>query len=393
MVIHDVKNFYVFLVFRDIFQPYTAPSRENGAFSKEIAMDLKITKATPDQLRKKPSAEEMGFGLFYSDHMFQMEYSVDQGWTDLRIEPYHNFVLDPAAMVFHYGQEAFEGFKAYPTADDRVLFFRPEKNMTRMNSTLSRICIPEIDEELVLEGIRELVRIDRDWIPTGKGESLYIRPTVIATEPHLGVRPSKKYIFYVITSPVGAYYSSGFAPVSIQVTEEYVRSAVGGLGFVKAGANYAASLLAAQKANEAGYSQVLWLDAAEKKYIEEVGTMNIFFVIDNEIITPELSGSLLPGITRSSVIELAKTWGITTTERKITIDELVDTAQSGALTEIFGSGTAAIIAPVNKFGYRDKDYTLADPQPGPITMRLFETLLGIQYGDIEDTFGWNQQVI
>lgn len=356
-------------------------------------MDFKVTKATTDQLRKKPSAEEMGFGLFYSDHMFQMDYNVNRGWSDPRIEPYHNFVLDPAAMVFHYAQEAFEGFKAYPTEDGRVLFFRPEKNMERMNSTLSRICIPEIDEELVLEYIKELVRIDRDWIPTGKGQSLYIRPTAIATEPHLGVRPATDYIFYVITSPVGAYYSGGFAPVSILVSEEYVRSAVGGLGSVKAGSNYAASLLAAKKANQAGYNQVLWLDAADRKYIEEVGTMNIFFVIDGEIVTPELSGSLLPGITRYSVIELAKSWGLKVTERKISIDELVDTAKSGALKEIFGSGTAAIISPVNKFAYRGTDYELAGEQPGPITNKLFETLLGIQYGELEDTFGWTQQVI
>jgi branched-chain amino acid aminotransferase len=356
-------------------------------------MDLSITLATDAQRRMKPHPDEMGFGVFYSDHMFLMEWDEGRGWHSPRIEPYRQLTLDPAAMVLHYAQAAFEGFKAYPTKDGRTLLFRPELNLARMNESMRRICVPPIDEAFVLSAIKKLVAIDRDWIPTGRGQSLYIRPTVIATEPHIGVRPSKHYLFYVITSPVGAYYKEGFSPVKILVEENYVRSAVGGLGGAKAAANYAASLLAAEEAHRRGWTQVLWLDAAERAYVEEVGTMNIFFMIDGALVTPGLTGSLLPGITRRSVLELADNWGMKTEQRPVAIDELTQAAEDGRLTEMFGSGTAAIISPVSEFCYKDVPYQLPGPQPGPVSVNLFETLLAIQYGDQSDPFGWVTEVV
>jgi branched-chain amino acid aminotransferase len=355
-------------------------------------MDLPITLATDAQRRTKPHPDEMGFGIFYSDHMFLMEWRQDRGWHGGRIEPYRPLTLDPAAMVLHYAQAAFEGFKAYPAKDGRILLFRPELNLARMNESMKRICVPPIDEEFVLTAIKKLIAVDRDWIPAGRGQSLYIRPTVIATEPHIGVRPSKQYLFYVITSPVGAYYKEGFSPVKILVEENYVRSAVGGLGGAKAAANYAASLLAAEEANRRGWTQVLWLDAAERKYVEEVGTMNIFFVINDALVTPRLTGSLLPGITRKSVLELAAHWGMKAEERPVTIDEVTQAAEDGSLTEMFGSGTAAIISPVNEFCYKDIPHNLAGPQPGPVAVNLFETLLAIQNGEQQDPFGWVTEV-
>ena len=355
-------------------------------------MDLKITMIADSHRRTKPHPDEMGFGIFYSDHMFLMDYEQGSGWHDPRIEPYRPLSLDPAAMVLHYAQAAFEGFKAYPTRDGRILLFRPELNMARMNESMARICIPPIDEGFVLSSIKELVKIDRDWIPQGPGQSLYIRPTVIAIEPHIGVRPSRHYLFYVITSPVGAYYKEGFSPVKILVEENYVRSSVGGLGAAKAAANYAASLLAAEEANRRGWTQVLWLDAAHRKHVEEVGTMNIFFVMEGRLVTPRLTGSLLPGITRKSVLELADHWGMKADERTISIDELTEAAEKGALTEMFGSGTAAIISPVSEFCYKDVPYRLPDPQPGPTAKRLFETMLAIQYGEEKDPFGWVTEV-
>ncbi len=355
-------------------------------------MDLSITLATDAQRRTKPHPDEMGFGIFYSDHIFLMDWHEDKGWHGARIEPYRPLTLDPAAMVLHYAQAAFEGFKAYPTKDGRVLLFRPELNLARMNDSMRRICVPPVDEAFVLSAIKKLISIDRDWIPTGRGQSLYIRPTVIATEPHIGVRPSKEYLFYVIMSPVGAYYKEGFSPVKILVEENYVRSAVGGLGGAKAAANYAASLLAAEEAHRRGWTQVLWLDASHRALVEEVGTMNIFFMIDDTLVTPKLTGSLLAGITRKSVLELADHWGMKTEQRSVRIEEVTQAAEEGRLTEMFGSGTAAIISPVNEFCYKDVPYLLPAPQPGPVAVNLFETLLAIQYGDQKDPFGWVTEV-
>jgi branched-chain amino acid aminotransferase len=355
-------------------------------------MDLSITLAPDNRKREKPHPDEMGFGIFYSSHMFLMDWHEDRGWHGARIEPYRPLTLDPAAMVLHYAQAAFEGFKAYPAKDGRILLFRPELNLARMNDSMRRICVPPIDEAFVLSAVKKLISIDRDWIPTGRGQSLYIRPTVIATEPHIGVRPAKHYLFYVIMSPVGAYYKEGFSPIKILVEENYVRSAVGGLGGAKAAANYAASLLAAEEAHRRGWTQVLWLDAAHRKYVEEVGTMNIFFVIDDTLVTPALTGSLLAGITRRSVLELAERWGMKTEQRPVPIDEVTEAAEGGRLTEMFGSGTAAIISPVNEFCYKDVPYVLPAPQPGPVSVDLFETLLAIQYGEQEDPFGWIVEV-
>ena len=355
-------------------------------------MELKITRVSDDAKRTKPKPEEKGFGKFYSDHMFMMDFRSNQGWIDPRIEPYRSLELDPAAMVFHYSQSAFEGLKAYPAKDGRILLFRPELNMRRMSKTLSRICVPEFDEEFLLESIKKLVNLDKDWIPTGPGESLYIRPTVIATEPCLGVRPAQEYMFYVITSPVGAYYPQGFAPMKIKVEETYVRSAVGGLGSVKASANYAASLLAQEDAHSQGWAQVLWLDAAERRFVEEVGTSNIFFVKNNAVITPELTGSILPGITRQSVLELCQEWGIPTEERPIDFHEIIDGIEKGSITEAFATGTAAIIAPKSVLSFKGVSHTLPGPQPGPLATRLYEELLSIQYGEKPDTRGWIVEV-
>ncbi len=349
-------------------------------------LDIKVTK-TINPKEKPAKGASLGFGHIFTDHMFIMNYTEGKGWHDARIEPYHNIELSPAAMVFHYGQEMFEGLKAYKNGDKAYLF-RPDMNAKRANASNERLCIPQIPEEDFVQAVAELVKIDKDWIPTDDGTSLYIRPFVIATDDFLGVAPSKTYMFIVILSPSGAYYESGLAPVGIWIEDEFVRAVKGGMGFAKTGGNYAASLIAQVKAHDGGYSQVLWLDGVERKYIEEVGAMNIFFKINGKIVTPMLNGSILPGITRNSVIQVCKSWGYEVEERKISVDELVAAAKSGELEEVFGTGTAAVISPVGKLRYVDDVMEIGGGKIGELTQKLYDTITGIQWGKTEDPFGW-----
>jgi branched-chain amino acid aminotransferase len=321
-----------------------------------------------------------------------MDYKEDKGWHDARIVPYGPLALDPSTNVLHYGQGVFEGLKAYKTEDNRVLLFRPDENAKRLKSSCERLCIPPIDEIDVVEGIIKLVKTDIDWVPSSKGTSLYIRPFIISTDPFLGVHPSHSYLFMIILSPVGPYYPSGLNPTSIYVEDFYKRASKGGMGHVKTMGNYAASLIAQQKAEKLNCIQTLWLDAHEGKYIEEVGAMNVFFVIDNKIITPKLSGSILPGITRKSTLEIAKSLGFEVEEKLISIDDVVSALEKGKLHECFGTGTAAVISPVGELIYKDTKYVINDNKIGQISQKLYDTLTGMQYGKIEDTFGWTVQV-
>ncbi|WP_319522808.1 branched-chain amino acid aminotransferase [uncultured Desulfosarcina sp.] len=353
-------------------------------------MQISITKA--DQLKPKPDENKLGFGTIFTDHMFNMDYSVEKGWHNPRIEPYGPISMDPSTMVLHYGQGVFEGLKAYRNKQGKIQLFRPQENFKRINHSNRKLCIPEIDEAFALDALKQLLDVEQAWVPSQPGTSLYIRPTIIAMDPFLGVRASFTYRFFIILSPVGAYYAEGFNPVKIMVTKDHVRAVRGGMGDTKTPGNYAASLFAGEAAHKAGYTQVLWLDGVELKYIEEVGAMNIFFVIDDELITPMLSGSILPGVTRNSVLELGKTWGLKVSERKISIDEVMNAHASGHLKEIFGSGTAAVISPVGELKYGDTVITVGDGQVGPLAHRFFEAIQDIQYGAIEGPAAWIETV-
>ncbi|MGD1968635.1 MAG: branched-chain amino acid aminotransferase [Desulfobacterales bacterium] len=349
-------------------------------------MELKVIEATP--LKEKPDESKLGFGTLFTDYMFIMDYEPDKGWHSARIEPYGPMALDPSTMFLHYAQGAFEGLKAYRTDSGHIQLFRPQENFKRLNRSCRRLCMPEIDEAQALDVLKQLLIMEKDWVPRAPETSLYIRPTLIATDPYIGVRASFNYRYYIILSPVGAYYPEGFNPVKILVTHEYVRAVRGGVGEAKTPGNYAASILAGEKAHKEGYAQVLWLDGVEQKYIEEVGSMNIFFVIDGEIITPELNGSILPGITRDSVIRLAKHWSDRVSERKISIDELMQAHAAGKLTEVFGSGTAAVISPVGEIKYGDQVFTIANGKVGPVAQKYYNAITDIQYGKAEDPLGW-----
>ncbi len=354
-------------------------------------LDIKITKTT--QPKQKPAeGQPLGFGKIFTDHMFIMNYTEGQGWHDPRVVPFQNISLSPAAMVYHYGQEMFEGLKAYKGENGDVYLFRPDMNAKRTNVTNERLCIPSIDEDDFVQAVKTVVDIDRDWIPTTPGTSLYIRPFIIATDEFLGVAPSQTYLFMVILSPSGAYYSSGLAPVGIWIEDEYVRAVRGGMGFAKTGGNYAASLIGQVKAHNEDYSQVLWLDGVERKYIEEVGSMNIFFKIDGKVVTPVLNGSILPGITRNSTITLCKEWGYDVEERKISVEELIEAQKCGKLEEVFGTGTAAVISPVGKLRYVDDVMLINNGEIGELSQKLYDTMTGIQYGKLEDKFGWRVKV-
>jgi len=349
---------------------------------------MQITVTQAQTLKPKPDETKLGFGTIFTDHMFNMDYSVEKGWHNPRIEPYGAIAMDPSTMVLHYGQGVFEGLKAYRNDAGGIQLFRPLDNFKRMNRSSQLLCIPGHDDAFALEALKQLLTLEKDWVPSEPGTSLYIRPTIVATDPFLGVRASFTYRFFIILSPVGAYYPEGFNPVKILVSKDHVRAVRGGVGEAKTPGNYAASLLAGDKAHEEGYTQVLWLDGVEQKYIEEVGSMNIFFVIDDEIITPMLTGSILPGITRNSVIQLAQHWGMTVSERKISIDEVMQAHASGKLTEIFGSGTAAVVSPVGELKYGDKIITVGDGNVGPVAQRLFDAIQDIQYGKAEDPMAW-----
>ena len=353
-------------------------------------MQISITKS--EQLKTKPQDEDLSFGTVFSDHMFNMDYNPEKKWHSPRIEPYGPFKLDPSTMVLHYGQSIFEGLKAYRTASGNLQLFRPRDNFARLNRSCRQMCIPEIDEDLAFEALKQLLSIEKEWVPKASETSLYVRPTVIATDPYLGVRASHTYRFFIILSPVGVYYPEGFNPVKIWVAHDHVRTVRGGMGEAKTAGNYAASLFAGEEAHKAGYTQVLWLDGVERKYIEEVGSMNIFFVIDNEIVTPELTGSILPGITRDSVIKLAKHWAMPISERKISIQEVFTAHTQGKLQEIFGTGTAAVISPVGELKYGDQVIHIGNGTVGPVANKFFTTLMDIQYGKIEDPMGWIEKL-
>ena len=338
--------------------------------------------------KAKPTDEtKLGFGKIFTDYMFEMDYSVEKGWHDPRVTPFHNFELSPAAMVLHYSQTIFEGLKMYRTADGFQLF-RPRDNFRRMNVSAERLAIPQFDVETAMAGLLKLLEADKDWTPSLPGTSLYIRPFIIATDPFVGVRSGYSYTFCIILSPVGAYYASGLEPVGIYVEDTYVRAVRGGVGFAKTGGNYASSLKAGDVAKKKGYAQVLWLDGIEQKYVEEVGSMNMMFVIDGKVVTPMLNGSILSGITRDSVLTLARDSGIPAEERKVSIDEVVQGAKNGRLTEAFGTGTAAVVSPVGSLCYEAECVTVGDGKIGKLTQQFYDTLTGIQYGRLPDPHDW-----
>lgn len=349
---------------------------------------LEIKKELTTNPKEKPAVDQLGFGQFFTDHMFIVDYTEGMGWHDPRIIPYQPLSIDPSAMVFHYGQAVFEGLKAYATVDNGVLLFRPDRNFNRLNHSNERIVIPAIDEELALEALKQLVTLDREWVPTAPGTSLYIRPFIIATEPHLGVHPSNSYQFIIIMSPSGSYYKEGINPVKIMVEQHFVRAVVGGTGEAKTAGNYASALKGQEIAHKEGYSQTLWLDGKEHLYIEEVGSMNIFFKINGTVITPALNGSILPGITRDSMLHVLKAKNIPVEERRISIDEVVEAYHNGTLEEAFGTGTAAVISPVGELKWRDEKILINNGEIGEISQMLYDTLTGIQNGTLEDSFGW-----
>jgi branched-chain amino acid aminotransferase len=349
-------------------------------------MEATVTESA--RLKEKPDESKLGFGTLFTDYMFIMDYEPDKGWHSARIVPYGPMALEPSTMFLHYAQGAFEGLKAYRTESGSIQLFRPQENFKRLNRSCRRLCMPELDEDFALDALKQLLTMEKDWVPGAPETSLYIRPTLIAMDPYLGVRASHTYRFFIILSPVGAYYPEGFNPVKIQVTHEYVRAVRGGVGEAKTPGNYAASILAGEKAHNEGYSQVLWLDGVEQKYLEEVGSMNIFFVIEDEIVTPELNGSILPGITRDSVIRLAKHWNDKVSEKKISIDELMQAHADGKLQEVFGSGTAAVISPVGEIKYGDQEITISGGEVGPVALKYYKAITDIQYGKADDPLGW-----
>jgi branched-chain amino acid aminotransferase len=355
-------------------------------------MDFSIHIEYSKHKKQKPAADQLGFGKFFTDHMFIMDYEAGTGWHNPRIVPYQPISLDPAAKVFHYGQTVFEGLKAYKTNDKQILLFRPQSNFQRFNHSNERLSIPYLDEHLALQALKQLISIDQDWIPEEEGTSLYIRPFIISTQPALGVSPSTHYQFIIILSPVGSYYEEGIQPVSIFVEPDYVRAVKGGVGNAKTAGNYAAGLKAQEHASAEGYSQVLWLDGVHRKYIEEVGSMNVFFKINGTVVTPALTGSILDGITRRSIIELLQHWGVPVEERLISIDELYEAIRNHTLEEAFGTGTAAVISPIGELCWREEKLVIGSGKTGELTAKLYDTLTGIQTGRVPDPFNWMMEV-
>lgn len=355
-------------------------------------MEIPITKSPTAGQRSRPADTDLGFGKILTDHMFLANYSSAQGWHNSRIEPYHNLTLDPVAIVLHYNQQVFEGLKAYHMADGGIGLFRPDKNLERMNRSTQRMVMPEIDQDIFMSAIKELVLLDRYWLPTSDGTSIYIRPTMIATEAALGVQPSDTYLFFVVLSPVGPYYKEGFSPTRIFVSDEYIRAARGGVGNVKTSGNYGPTLYVSEVAMKKGYTQVLWLDAVEREYVEEVGTSNVFFVIGGELVTPSLSGSILSGVTRDSVIQVARSWDMKIVERRISMTEVAEGCKDGTISEAFATGTAAVVSPIGEIGYLGEDITVGTGDTGPLARRLFDELTGIQYGRKDDPFGWSVRI-
>ena len=353
-----------------------------------IDLKIELTKNP----KGKPNMDGIPFGTYFTDHMFLMNYTAGRGWHDHRIVPYGPFSLDPACAVFHYAQEIFEGMKAYRDPEGGIRLFRPEENFKRMNNSGERMCIPPVDVEETIECLKKLIEIDQAWVPYEKDTSLYIRPFIFATDNHVGVHASRTYQFAIICCPVGSYYPEGLNPVKIAIEDEDVRAVRGGTGFTKCGGNYAASIRAGERAEQAGFSQVLWLDGVERKYIEEVGSMNVLFKLGDEVVTPALTGSVLPGITRKSCIELMRSWGLKVTERLISVDELIAASESGLLEEAFGSGTAAVVSPVGEIAYKGVKHQISGGQIGALTQKLYDELTGIQWGKKPDPFGWSVKV-
>ena len=353
-------------------------------------MDIKL-RLTEEPKLKPTDESKLGFGAIFTDHMFIMEYNGNKGWENARIEKFHDILVSPAANVFHYGQEIFEGMKAYKN-NGEVFLFRPDMNAKRANNSLERLCMPKIKEEDFVEAVKKFVEVEKDWVPKQNGTTLYIRPFVIGLDPKLGVHPSDHYYFIIIASPSGAYYAKGINPVAIWVEDEYVRAVRGGVGFTKTGGNYAASMAGQEKAEEHGCEQTLWLDGVERKYIEEVGSMNICFKIDGKVVTPMLNGSILPGVTRDSIITLCKEFGYEVEERRVSLEELMVAAENGKLEECFGTGTACVVSPVGKLINKDKTLVIGDGGIGPLSQKLYDTLTGIQYNKLEDKFGWRVKV-
>ena len=354
-------------------------------------MEIKIN-ATAQPKEKPADESKLGFGRIFTDHMLLIDYDKSKGWHNARIEPYAPLELDPAAACLHYGQMIFEGLKAYHGKDEGIYLFRAVDNFRRLNNSARRVCMPEFDIDEGLEALKTLILLDREWIPKTRGTSLYIRPTMIATEPFLGVQAASEYLFYIIIGPVGTYYAEGLDPVKIYVEDKYVRAVLGGTGEAKTGGNYAASLLPAKEAKEKGFAQVLWLDGCEKMYVEEVGTMNMFFVIDGEVITAPLTGSVLSGITRDSVIRIVRDWGLKMEEKLLSINEIVAAASNGNLKEAFGTGTAAVISPVGQITYKDKNYLIADGKMGELSQKLYDEIVAIQYAEKPDPYGWVEKI-
>ncbi len=353
-------------------------------------LDIKITKTQNPKV--KPDENELGFGRYFTDHMFVMDFNKKDGWHDARIVPFDNITLHPACTVFHYGSEVFEGLKAYRRADGGVQMFRPIENAKRLNSSAERLCLPQIPVEDTLQILDTFISCEKDWVPSKPGTSLYIRPFLFGCDPFLGVHSVDNAIFMIITSPVGSYYKEGINPVGIMIEDEDVRAVRGGTGYTKCGGNYAASNRAGEKAEKKGYSQVLWLDGVHRKYIEEVGAMNVMFKIDGEVITPALNGSILPGITRMSCIEVLKDKGYKVSERLISIDELEEALMAGKLEEAWGCGTAAVVSPIGQLEYKDEIFVINDKKIGPVTQELYDTLTSIQWGRSEDKYGWIRPV-
>jgi branched-chain amino acid aminotransferase len=352
--------------------------------------DIKIQLAATRKPR--PDPDTLVFGKTFTDHMFLMNYDAGQGWHDARIVPYGPVPFELSSMVFHYAQEIFEGMKAYRTPEGKVQLFRPIENARRFNNSCDRLCVPKIDEDFFVEAVKALVKVDADWVPDKLGTSLYIRPFVVATDCSLGVHASHSYLFAIICCPVGSYYKEGINPVKIYVESEDVRAVKGGTGYAKCGGNYAASIRAGERAEQNGYSQVLWLDGVHRKYVEEVGSMNVLFKVDGTVITPALTGSVLPGITRKSCLELLRDWGVPVEERLITAEELFQAADDGKLEEAWGSGTAAVVSPIGELGMGDKRVVIGGGQIGHLTQRLYDTLTGIQWGTEPDPYGWTVPV-
>lgn len=371
--------------------PSTATTANTDTSDTSTTPDIKITKSDQSRI-KEVDLDNPGFGQIFSDHMLSIKYE-DGEWQTPEIVPYGAFEITPAMCSLHYGQAIFEGLKAFKNKDGSIKIFRPQQHHNRFNKSCRRLCIPEIDKDVFMEGLRELIDLDQEWVPDKPGNALYIRPFVFATDEYLSVQASSTYQFFIITSPVGAYYEEGIDPVSLITSDKYARSVPGGVGHVKTPGNYAASLLPAKKAKQKGFTQVLWLDANERRYIEEVGTMNIFFLIDDVLVTPPLKGAILDGITRRSVIQLAKEWGITVNERPITIDEVIEKSEAGHLREVFGTGTAAVISPVGKIQHKWKSITINNYEIGSFAQKLYDTITGIQNGSRKDPFDWMETAV